>query len=824
MKIVRSKKRKKAPKGRKGSRQRRQTSWLAMSAMGTLVVYSAFGTRTISFAHAQDHRAAAPIARSEDQSHMVAARRFDISPGPLDTVLSTFQSVTGLRVIMMKSEIGSIASPGASGVFTVEHALSQILAGTGVTHRFTAPETVTFEVSGPTDTVDVTVGVPSIIGSPKFTETLRETPQSVTVVSRKILEDQGATTLRDGLRNVAGISLAAGEGGAQGDNLTIRGFTARNDIFLDGMRDFGSYYRDPFNIEQVEVLRGPSSVTFGRGTTGGVVNQAYKYPQPNRFIAGTLSFGSDLTRRLTADINEPLERLGNGAAFRINVMAHDSKVAGRDIAETRRFGIAPSLTLGLGSSTRFTLGYYHQSADDTPDYGIPWLFNGAAPVNRENYYGFKNTNFLKTNVDIGTAKFEHDFNEALSVRNQVRYAHYKRNAQITEARVPVAVTPSTALEAINVTRGQIAVDSVETFLENQTDVTARFKTGTIEHIVVAGIEAGRETSAPIRFTFTGVPGTSLLHPNTEQPFSGNSTIASRARAAAASVAAYVIETLKLGRKLDLMGGVRWDRFDADFTQSIAPAAAFSRIDVMTSWRGAVVYKPKSNGSIYFDYGTSFNPSAEALSLSASTANLAPEKNQTYEVGSKWDLFKRRLSLRGALFRTKKLNAREADPNNPLLNVLAGEHRVDGFELEASGNVTNRWQLLSSYALLDSKLVKSNAFPLAVGSRLANVPKNTFSLWTNYELPRRLRVGGGGQFVDSRTASSTAPLDPVTGLVKQLPGYWVLNASAKYPLSERFELQINANNLANKYYYDQIHPGHIVPGPGRSVLLGLNFKF
>ena len=177
-----------------------------------------------------------------------------------------------------------------------------------------------------------------------------------------------------------------------------------------------------------------------------------------------------------------------------------------------------------------------------------------------------------------------------------------------------------------------------------------------------------------------------------------------------------------------------------------------------------------------------------------------------------------------MFRTKKLNAREADPNNPLLNVLAGEHRVDGFELEASGNVTNRWQLLSSYALLDSKLVKSNAFPLAVGSRLANVPKNTFSLWTNYELPRRLRVGGGGQFVDSRTASSTAPLDPVTGLVKQLPGYWVLNASAKYPLSERFELQINANNLANKYYYDQIHPGHIVPGPGRSVLLGLNFKF
>ena len=206
------------------------------------------------------------------------------------------------------------------------------------------------------------------------------------------------------------------------------------------------------------------------------------------------------------------------------------------------------------------------------------------------------------------------------------------------------------------------------------------------------------------------------------------------------------------------------------------------------------------------------------------SDAAPEKNKTYELGSKWDLHSRKLSLRASIFRTDKSNARETDPTNALLVVLSGNQRVDGFELEASGHLTKAWQIQSSYALLHSELVSSRFFPNAIGSQLANVPKNTFSLWTNYSTPWKLTVGGGGQFVDSRTASSTVPLDPLTGLVKQVPGYWVFNASAKYPLSEHFDIQLNANNLFDKYYYDQIHPGHIVPGPGRSALFGLNFKF
>ena len=272
------------------------------------------------------------------------------------------------------------------------------------------------------------------------------------------MQQQGVTTLRDALRNVAGISLAAGEGGAQGDNLTIRGFTARNDLFIDGMRDFGSYYRDPFNTQEVEVLQGPSSVTFGRGSTGGVVNQATKTPGLTRFISGDVDFGTDLTRRVTLDIDQPLPSLGKGAAFRLNLMGNEGNVAGRDVAENRRFGIAPSLALGLGTPTRWTFSYFHQNADDNPDYGIPWLFNGPAPVARNNYYGFKNGNYLRTYDDIGTAKVEHDVNSHITLRNQVRYANYVRDVLITEAQIPAGVTLATPLSSITITRHEIGVE------------------------------------------------------------------------------------------------------------------------------------------------------------------------------------------------------------------------------------------------------------------------------------------------------------------------------------------------------------------------------
>jgi catecholate siderophore receptor len=484
-----------------------QSSWpvaYRWAAMGTLVVYSAVGSKTFNVARAQDlqrpGRANGSISQTQDSQPV---RRFDIPAGSLDSVLAAFEQLTGVSVSVSQEGIRTLSSPGVAGVYTAEQALQKLLSDTGLTYRYTSASAVSLELKSVASSVDVTTSVDALAAaSPKFSEAPLDTPQTITAVPQEVMQQQGVTTLRDALRNVAGISLAAGEGGAQGDNLTIRGFTACNDLFIDGMRDFGSYYRDPFNTQEVEVLQGPSSVTFGRGSTGGVVNQATKTPGLTRFISGDVDFGTDLTRRVALDIDQPLPQLGKGAAFRLNLMGDEGGVAGRDVAENRRFGVAPSLALGLGTLTRWTFSYFHQNADDNPDYGIPWLFNGPAPVPHNDYYGFKNGNYLRTYDDIGTAKVEHDVNSHITLRDQVRYANYVRDVLITEPQIPAGVTLATPLSSIAVTRHEIGVNSVESFLDEQLDLTAHLQTGFIRHDVVAGIEAGRETSDPTRPTWT----------------------------------------------------------------------------------------------------------------------------------------------------------------------------------------------------------------------------------------------------------------------------------------------------------------------------------
>lgn len=740
-------------------------------------------------------------------------------------VLGAFTNATGLHVDLSEEGLLSLNSPGVTGLYTPEDALRILLRDTGLTFRFTSAENVRLEIASASTTVDVTEAASALASSSvKYSEPVRDTPQSITAVSQQTMQQQGTTTLRDALRNVSGISLAAGEGGAQGDNLTIRGFSARSDLFIDGMRDFGSYYRDNFNTEEVEVLQGPSSVTFGRGSTGGVVNQATKQPRMDRFVSTEADFGTDETRRGVADINAPISKFGHGAAFRLNLMGVEAKVAGRDVTENRRWGVAPSLTFGLATTTRFTLSYFHQKSDDTPDYGIPWLFNGPAPVDRHNYYGFKDGNYLRTAADIGTARLEHDFNANFSLRNQLRLANYEREVRVTEPKFATTPSLTTPLSQLTVTRNEISVNSAETGLDNQLDLTGRFRTGWLEHSVVGGVEASRETSDPTRFTWTGVPTTSLLDPNENDLFSGTSAVSSQVQTTATGSAGYALDTIRLGQKWQLSGGLRWDRFAANYQSFVGTVSAFRRVDKFTSWRSALVYKPVAAATLYAAAGTSFNPSAESLSLSASTANLPPESNRNIEAGTKWDLRQGKLSTRAALFRTEKLNAREPDPNNSLLNVLAGKQRVNGVTVEMNGQLTSRWSMLAGYTHLDAKVVSSQYYPASIGAQLANVAADTFNFWSNYRFPRRWQLGAGGNYVGSRTASSTAPLDPATGLVKAVPGYWVFNAMAEHRLSEHVELQGNVYNIANRYYYDQLHPAHIIPGPGRSALIGLKFRF
>ena len=816
MSVQRIKKRKK-----RSEKLKALTAPRRLLAVGALAAYSATGGG--KWAKAQQDRALAVQGPASDLSGALPVRRYDIAPGTLDEVLRGFRAVSGVVVSSATPGLLGVQSPGVRGNYTVTQALDRILEGTSIEYTINADQSVTLQLQKKVTAVDVSAEAVAVASSmPKYQVPLTDTPQTIGLVSQQTMQQQGATTLRDALRNVAGISLAAGEGGSQGDNLTIRGFTARNDLFIDGMRDFGSYYRDPFNTQEVEVLQGPSSVTFGRGSTGGVVNQASKTPDLGHVLAIDLGLGTDATRRATIDFNTPVPRLGAGAAFRVNAMGDIGDVAERDAAKNRRDGFAPSLALGLGSHTRLVLSYFHQNEDDVPDYGIPWLFNGPAPVNRSNYYGLENGNYLRTYDDIGTLKLERDVNSKLTIRDQVRYAQYRRDVLITEPQLNgySLVTP---LSAMQVTRHEIGVNSTETFLDEELDVVAHFETGFLRHTVVAGVEGGRETSDPTRPTYTA-PTTSLSDPNPSDSLLPGVTIASRVNDAALTAGAYALDTVEAGKHWAFTGGFRFDRFDDTYHQAVAPASQFERVDQKPTWRGAAVYKPTSSGSFYFDASTSFNPSAESLSLSGGTANLPPETNRSYEFGTKWDLRQSRLHASAAWFRTTKENAREVSPTNSLLYVLAGNQRVSGLELNLRGSVTNRWEVSGSYAYLDSRVVSSQFYPGAIGYPLANVPRNTFALWNDFRLPRRFSFGIGANYESSRDASSTVPLDATTGLVKQVPGYVVFNAMAGRSFGEHLEIQANLYNAANRYYYDELHPGHIVPGPGRSALIDLKFKF
>jgi len=789
--------------------------------VGALAAYTATGGSGIAWAAAQTSKDKLAQVSSNPPAAL-PIRRYSISAGTLEDVLKKYRKLSSATVEVADPNLLSVQSPGVSGLYTAEQALQQILSSTGLAYVTKGPGVFEISLRRVQSQTEVRASADTVASSmPKYQGPLLDTPQTVGVVSQQTIEQQGATTLRDTLRNVAGISLAAGEGGSQGDNLTIRGFTARNDLFIDGMRDFGSYYRDPFNTQEVEVLQGPSSVTFGRGSTGGVVNQASKVPNLDGGLSLDLQFGTDATRRATLDWDVPIPAFGTGAAFRLTAMGDIGGVAGRDVAENRRDGIAPTLLLGLGSPTRITLSYFHQNEDDIPDYGVPWLFNGPAPVPRENYYGLQSGNFLRAYDDIGTAKVEHDVNQHVMLRNQVRYANYVRDALITEPQL-VGYSPSTPLDALQVTRHEIAVNSTETFLEDQMDVIATVKTGALHHTLVAGVEGGRETSDPTRPAYTA-PTTSLLDPDPHQSLNSTVSIASRVNDSALTFGAYALDTVSVGR-WEFTGGTRFDRFDDTYVQTVPSPVGFNRVDQKPTWRAAAVYKPVSIGSLYFDAGTSFNPSAESLSLSAGTANLPPEQNKSYEFGTKWDLNQSRLHINSSWFRTTKENARESDPTNSLLYVLAGTQRVSGVEADVRGRVTSRWELLASYAYLDSRVVNSKFYPGAIGYPLANVPKNTFDFWSTYRLPRRFELGAGTNYESSRNASSTVPLDPTTLAVKQVPGYWVFNAMASRSIGEHVDVQVNVYNLANRYYYDELHPGHIVLGPGRSALFDVKFKF
>ena len=796
-------------KKRRLHKRRGPRYWIvAITAMGALVAYCPNKSHNIVLGKT-------PLGDKTVATEQQRPLQFDIPAGTLESVLAEFQKTSDIQVIIPNDAMRSLSSPGVVGRYSPEQALRAILSGTGVSYRFTDKKTVMLEIHAEAESVEIRDDSRPVLSSTKYTQPILDTPQTITVISKEVIEEQGATTLRDVLRNVPGLTITAGEGGnPAGDNLTLRGFSARNDIFVDGVRDISPQSRDPFNLEQVDIVKGPGSAYTGRGSTGGSINLINKTPGIRRTLAGTFDLGTDRTRRATADVNLPI---GDSVAFRLNLLAHHSGVAGRDVVKFDRWGVAPSLTLGVGKPTRFTISYYKLKQDNISDYGIPWVpvtnnvlvdhRDRPAPVPRDTFYGLRDRDFEKLNSDLVTLRFEKDFNDGLSLRNQFRFANSSRDSIATPPRF--ASNNSTAIN-----REFRSWQTEDRIWDNQTDFISHFSTGKIEHALVTGLNFARENNTRLTRTAPNMP-TTLLNPNPDDVFTGPITVSPIVGDVTAnSQAVYLFDTAKLGNKWELNGGLRWDRFDADgITTAGAPV---SRVDRMLSTRAGVVFKPLSQGAVYASYGTSLNPSLEGLSYNTANVVIDPEKTYTLEAGSKWDFFSGRVLLSGAIFRVEKLNARTPGilPGDPP-QVLEGKQRVEGAELSVEGSITPAWRVLAGYAFLESRTVESNN-PAEIGKELVNTPPNSFNVWSTYTLRSGFHFGGGARFVDRRFGNTIN--------TRLVDAYWTFDAMASYPISKHIDLKLNLYNLTDKFYFDRIGGGHIVPGPGRAAMLSTSFRF
>jgi catecholate siderophore receptor len=648
-----------------------------------------------------------------------------------------------------------------------------------------------------------------------------DTPQSLTVVTEKLMQEQGNTRLEDALKNVPGITLNAGEGAARGDTVNLRGFSAFNDFFLDGIRDAAVYTRDSFNLQSVEVVKGPSATLFGRGSTGGAINQVSKAPFLDPVDVVTANLGTNSLYRVTADVNQPIAET---SAVRVNVMGESSQVADRDFVRNRRWGFAPSASFGIGTPDTLTLAYLHQQENNVPDTGVPFVDGRPANVPRENYYGLS-SNSVTTHDDIATARYTHDFNQDLMVSDTLRYAHYEFSwiADMPNfgGNVPLPTTP---LDDVLVGRDQPASTGVQSNLTEQLDLTGRFQTGFIKHTVVAGFEWARQTLDlnrlvnPFNSNNNWVPETPLLNPNPweTQPVEG---VSSEQDTVAHSTSLYVTDTLSLGQYFDLIAGGRYDRFSADYNQLTVASGArllLDHTDRLGSPRAALIFKPTPLQTYYVSFGTSFDPSAEALALTTKTANLGPVKGKTYEVGTKDQLMDGQLLVTGAIFHTVVDNAQTNDPENPTVTVLNGNQRVNGFETSVSGYLTKHLEIFAGYTYLDGKTLSSGV-PADLDKPLQNVAKNALNLWTEYEFTEAWEAGVGGNWLDKRYADF--------GGTTTVPGYVVWNAMVSYKLTKNFALQLNGLNLFNKLYWDAPYyttpaENHVIPGAGRSGMLSI----
>jgi len=711
----------------------------------------------------------------------------------------------------------------------------------------------------------------------KFPEKLVDTPKSITVLSKEVLEDKNATTLKQAILSTAGVTLGTGEGGnAFGDRFFIRGFDARNDVFIDGVRDAGVSVRENFFTEQVEILRGPGSTFAGRGTAGGAINIVTKQATTEKsFYNMDTTFGTDRTKRVVLDVNQVINPTWS---VRAGGMFQDAGVAGRDYVKDNRDGAFVATTWKPIDAVKIQANYIHTELTGLPDFGVPYYRPSTASTaggpfpdfgaNRNNWYGFVNRDFFRTGQDIGSLNAEVQITPDLLITNRFRDSYSTQNYIGTLPEGPVLANP---LSASTLSANPQSRYQTTNVIANQTEATYKFTDGVgFKHTALAGFEYDNERlsidkysglsseALPGGFSGTGsLSGVSVFNPQfTNLPFGipgGLTGLPTKVTIDTKSV--YVMDSANYNDLLILNGGFRYDDYNvkaSGYGTVGGVANTFGQQQQeygLPNFNLGLTLKPAPNGSVYVAYATSSNPvGAEFDGTSVQYGGLAPalngnpnqifgpEKNKAIELGTKWELFNRHLLLTAALFQTEKDNAREsrnvATGGGGIVSLITAgaAYRIRGIDLGVGGKITDKWSVFGGLVLMQSEVTKSlippaNAilYTTNVGLPLSNVAHQSFSMLTKYQLNDTWELGGqavyrskiyGGTFLAANQGTS-------------IPSYWRFDAFAEARINKNWQLKLFVNNIFDKRYYDALYQSaapFVLEAPGRAAYLVISARY
>ena len=678
---------------------------------------------------------------------------------------------------------------------------------------------------------------------------LVDVPQSVSVITVRQIEDQAANSIGDAIRYTPGVFSAQGEGNRE--TLILRGNSTTGDFFVDGIRDDVQTYRDLYNIETLEIFKGPNAMIFGRGGIGGVINRVTKVADWTMHRAFRLEGGSFEHKRAQFDLGTPI---GEVAAVRVTGVYQDSN-SYRDGVNYNRWGVNPTATFKLGAATTITAGYEHFQDDRIADRGVSTFAGRPLNTPRGQFFGNAQQSPTWTNTDAATLYIEHEFSDAVTLRNRTRYADYDKFYQNV---FPGATnTAAETITAATTTRPGLAPGSYApgTFVQiaaynnltnrenviNQTDLNAEFDTGGITHTVLAGFEYGRQITDNVRlegrFQVPGFPTTqaAVFTPVTQSVVnypidwvaiasSGNN------RGTATVVAGYVQDQIELSPMVQIVAGVRYEHFNTKVHDRRSLAFRTSgttvspeRFDVtndLWSPRAGLIFKPAENASIYASYSRTYLPRGgdQLTALSLSNANLDPEKYDNYEIGAKWDVVPT-FNLAAAVFQLDRTNVLAlSDPNNAASQqVPSGRQRTRGVELSAQGSITTQLSVVGAYTYTKAEFLDTLPGAVAKGNLVANVPEHAASLWTRYDPIERVGAAIGVIHQGKRFAG--------TDNTVSMPGYTRVDGALYVRVSDALDLQVNVENILGERYFLYAHSNtNITPGSPAAFKAGLNARF